>query len=86
MLGTFFGSRGPIAGIGVGFIMTGALLKGFIPMQVLVATPLPLPDVSAGLALGTSLPSVWPVPVIATSIWVIIMTTVALWRFRKEEF
>ena len=34
MLGTFYNSRGPIAGIGIGFIMAGLLLKGFIPMQV----------------------------------------------------
>ena len=44
------------------------------------------PDVSAGLALGTSLPPIWPVLVIDTSIWIIIMTAVALWRFGKEEF
>jgi ABC-2 type transport system permease protein len=86
MLGTFYSSRGPIAGIGIGFIMTGLLLKGFIPMPVLIVTPWPLPDVSAGLALGNSLPPIWPVPVIATSIWIIVITAVALWRFGKEEF
>jgi len=86
MLGTFFSSRGPIAGIGIAFIMTGLLLKGFIPMQILIATPWPLPDVSAGLALGTELPSVWPIPIIATGIWILVMTTVALWRFEREEF
>lgn len=86
MLGTFFGSRGPIAGIGIGFIMTGMLLKGFIPMQVLVATPWPLADIAGGLALGTELPSVWPIPIIATGIWIAVMTAVALWRFGREEF
>jgi len=86
MLGTFFSSRGPIAGIGIAFIMTGLLLKGFIPMQVLIATPWPLPDVSAGLALGSELPSVWPIPIIATGIWIVVMTAVALWRFGREEF
>jgi ABC-type transport system involved in multi-copper enzyme maturation permease subunit len=86
MLGTFFSSRGPIAGIGIGFIMTGLLLKSFIPMQVLIATPWPLPDIAGGLALGTELPSVWPVPVIATIIWIAVMIVVALWRFEREEF
>jgi len=86
MLGTFFNSRGPIAGIGIGFVMTGLLLKGFIPMQVMIATPWPLPDVAGGLALGMELPSIWPVPVIATAGWVIIMIAAALWRFGREEF
>jgi len=86
MLGTFFNSRGPVAGIGIGFIIAGSMFRGLIPMQVLVATPWPLPDVAAGLALGTSLPSIWPVPIITTCIWILVMTAVALWRFEREEF
>lgn len=86
MLGTFFSSRGPIAGIGIGFIMTGLLLKSFIPLMVMIVTPWPLPDVAAGLALGTELPSVWPIPIVATSIWIVVMTAAALWRFGREEF
>ena len=86
MLGTFFNSRGPIAGIGIAIIMTGLTLKGFIPFPVLIVTPWPLGDVAAGLALGTELPSVWPVPIIATGIAIIVMTAVALWRFEREEF
>jgi ABC-2 type transport system permease protein len=86
MLGTFTNSRGPIAGIGIGFIMTGLLLKGFIPSQVLIVTPWPLTDVAAGLALGTDLPSIWLVPVLATAFWIVAMTVAALWRFGREEF
>lgn len=86
MLGTFFSSRGPIAGIGIVFIMTGLLLNGFIPFQVLIVTPWPLPDVATGLALGSELPPVWPVPIIAVAGWIVVMTAVALWRFGREEF
>jgi len=86
MLGAFYNSRGPIAGIGIGFVMTGLLLKGFIPMQVLIATPWPLPDVAGVLALGAELPSIWPVPIITTAFWIVVMTVVALWRFEREEF
>ena len=86
MLGTFFSGRGPIAGIGIGFILTGMLLKGFIPMQVLIVTPWVLQDVASGLALGTSLPAVWTIPIIATAIWIIVMTAIGLWRFNREEF
>jgi ABC-2 type transport system permease protein len=86
MLGTFFSSRGPVAGIGIAFIMTGLMLDSFIPFQVLIVTPWPLADIAGGLTLGSDLPSVWPVPIIATTIWIIVMTALALWRFGREEF
>jgi ABC-2 type transport system permease protein len=86
MLGTFFNSRGPVAGIGIAFIMTGLMLDSFIPFQVLIVTPWPLADIAGGLTLGTDLPSIWPVPIIATSIWIVVMTALALWRFEREEF
>jgi ABC-2 type transport system permease protein len=86
MLGTFFNSRGPVAGVGIAFIMTGLMLDSFIPFQVLIVTPWPLADIAGGLTLGSDLPSVWPVPIIATSIWIVVMTALALWRFGREEF
>lgn len=86
MLGTFFNSRGPIAGIGIGMTMAGLLLKNFIPMQVMITTPWPLPDIAGGLALGLELPSVWPIPVMATAILTLVMVILALWRFGREEF
>lgn len=86
MLGTFFNTHGPIAGIGIAFIMIGLLLKGFIPLAVMIFTPWPLPDLSGALALGLPLPSVWFVPILTTSVWIVVMTAVALWRFGREEF
>ena len=32
MLGTFYNSRGPIAGIGITFIMVGLMLKWLYPL------------------------------------------------------
>jgi ABC-2 type transport system permease protein len=86
MLGTFFNSRGPIAAIGIGFIMTGLLLSNMIPLKVIIFTPWPLPDLSSALALGMPLPSVWFVPIVATSLYIVVMMALALWRFRREEF
>jgi ABC-2 type transport system permease protein len=86
MLGTFFSSRGPIAGIGIALIMIGLMLKGFIPLQIMIFTPWPLPDLSSAIALGMPLPSVWFVPLLVTGIWIVVMTIVALLRFRREEF
>ncbi len=86
MLGTLFSSRGPIAGIGIAFIMTGTLLKGMIPLSVSIFTPWLFWDLSSAIALKMPLPSVWFVPIVATSVWIVVMTAVALWRFEREEF
>ena len=86
MLGTLFSSRGPITGIGMAAILSGFLLKGFIPQEVMVVTPWPLADIASGLALEMPLPSIWFVPVVATGVWVLLMLAVALWRFNREEF
>jgi ABC-2 type transport system permease protein len=86
MLGTLFSSRGPIAGIGISIILSGLLLKGLFPLEILAVTPWLLPDLSGAIALQMPLPSIWFVPILATSIWIIVMLAVALWRFGREEF
>lgn len=86
MLGTIFNSRGPIAGIGIAFVMTGLLLKAMIPMPVLMVMPWLLPDLSSALALAMPLPPNWYVPIVAVIGWIVVMTAVALWRFSREEF
>jgi ABC-2 type transport system permease protein len=86
MLGTILGSRGAITGIGIAFILSGMLLKGFIPLAVMAITPWLLPDIAAALTLGTPLPSIWFVPIVAVIGWIVVMTAVALWRFGREEF
>lgn len=86
MLGTFFTSRGPVTGIGIGFILSGMLFKGFLPLVVMVITPWLLPQIGNALIFGLPLPSIWFVPIAVTTIWIVIMTVLALWRFGREEF
>jgi ABC-2 type transport system permease protein len=86
MAGTLFNSRGAIAGLGIGFLMGGFALKNLLPPIYLIATPWLLSDIGSALALGQSLPPYWFVPIIATSVEIVIMLTVALWRFQREEF
>ncbi|HSL45038.1 MAG TPA: hypothetical protein VK897_16520 [Anaerolineales bacterium] len=86
MLGTFYNSRGPVAGIGIAVILIGMMLKGLIPQQIMILTPWPLADLAGPLALGMELPSVWPVPIVATAFWIVVMIVAALWRFGREEF
>jgi len=86
MLGTIFNSRGPITGIGVGILLVGLLLNGMFPLEIQAVTPWLLPDVGVGLALQQPLPDIWFVPVVASAIWIVVFSVVALWRFRREEF
>ncbi|MGD2047992.1 MAG: ABC transporter permease subunit [Chloroflexota bacterium] len=86
MLGTVFNSRGPIIGIGIAIILAGIFFKGMFPPAVLVVTPWLLPDISAGVALGTPLPENWLVHVAITGGWILVFSAVALWRFSREEF
>jgi len=86
MLGTIFNSRGPITGIGVGILLVGLLLNGMFPLEIQAVTPWLLPDVGVGLALQQPLPDIWFVPVVASAIWIVVFSVVALWRFGREEF
>jgi hypothetical protein len=86
MLGTFFSSRGPVAGIGIAVALGGMLLKGLVPRPVLMVTPWPFDDLSGALAGGLPLPANWYVPLLATGGWIVVLLAVALWRFNREEF
>ena len=86
MLGTIFNGRGSVTGIGLGFLFGGMLLIEFMPQWLVLIFPWPLKDVATGLVMGQTLPSIWPIPVIATFVWILIFIGVSLWRFNREEF
>lgn len=86
MLGTLFGTRGPVAAIGIGIFLAGLLLKGLLPLPILMVTPWALPDLSTALALQMNLPVSLMIPVAAIAGWSVLFLTVALWRFNREEF
>jgi ABC-2 type transport system permease protein len=86
MLGTLFGGRGPIIAIPITILMIGFAFQGMIPMQVMLVSPWPLEQVASGLATGTALPAEWPMPVMATAAYTVLMLAVALIRFAREEF
>jgi ABC-2 type transport system permease protein len=86
MLGVLFNNRGPITGVGIGLLLAGMLLNGIFPLELQMITPWMLPDVGVGLAFQQPLPDIWPIPVVACVVWVVVFTAVALWRFGREEF
>jgi ABC-2 type transport system permease protein len=86
LLGTLFTTRGPIAGIAMGVLFAGFLLPNVLPQAAVLAFPWMLKDLAVGLVLGSALPAVWPIPVVATALWTALFIGVALWRFGREEF
>ena len=86
-LGAFFDSRGPIMGIGIMVVMIQDLLAGFLG-SYLPWFPNILPKMlnvgSIMLNRGQSLPTA--LPIIATAVYTIVLTGLAIWRFKRTEF
>lgn len=86
MLGSIFNSRGPVIGISMTLLLAGMLLKNLVPLELQTITPWLLPDVGGGLAMQQTLPDIWFIPVVASAIWTVVFSVIALWRFSREEF
>ena len=85
-LGTVFRGRGPVAGIGIGLLLTGQFFAGMLPLPLVIVTPWLLGDVATSIALGTALEFNGAIPVVATVITTTALVLTALWRFGREEF
>lgn len=85
-LGAAFRGRGPVAGIGITFILMGQFFKGMLPLSVVLATPWPLGDVASSFVLGIAPDFSRMIPIVATSIAALMFIAVAVWRFDREEF
>jgi ABC-2 type transport system permease protein len=86
LLGTLFDTRGPIGGIAMGLLFVGFLPPSLVPQAAMLALPWTLKDSAVGLVLGSALPAVWIIPVVATLLWIALFLGVALGRFGREEF
>jgi len=89
MLGVFFNSRGAMLGIVFGFMFAGQILPNLWPDSALIF-PWVLSSIALLLALGSDAPQalspVMMMPVIATALWIMLFTALAIWRFGREEF
>jgi ABC-2 type transport system permease protein len=86
LLGTIYNNRGPIGGIAMGVPFAGFLPPNLVPQAAMMALPWTLSKSAIGLVLGSQLPPVWIIPVVATALWIAVFMGVALWRFGREEF
>ncbi|TFH15189.1 hypothetical protein E4H04_08840 [Candidatus Bathyarchaeota archaeon] len=86
-LGAFFNSRGPIMGIGLMTVMIQDILSGFLG-SYLPWFPNVLPRMlnigSIMLTKEQSLPTY--LPIIATAVYIVVLTGLAIWRFKRTEF
>ncbi len=85
LLGTLFNARGPIAGLGIGFLMSGQIVPNFLP-QLSAYFPWQLPGTAAGLVLGQQVPAGAFIAIGTTIMWTVLFIAAALWRFGREEF
>lgn len=92
MLGALFKDRGGVIGIPMAILFGYQILMGILPFLGEImpwALTMPL-DQRAGSSLamavvmGQALPSV--TPIIATALWCVVFTVVAVWRFNRDEF
>jgi len=86
MLGTVFGSRGPVAGVALGFWISGAILPNFLPPFVIMLTPWPLAQAAGAIAMWKPVPIPLWVPATMTAVMTVLWVLIALWRFEREEF
>ena len=86
MLGTLFESRIPILGIALGMVMGGSLIGGII-QPLMYVMPWTLGKIASLIADGQTIPNgiLWP-PLIASLLWSVVFTLIALAKFEKKEF
>lgn len=91
LLGTFFESRGAVIGIPMLlifgyqiFIGLAPWLAKIMPWNLTIDLPPEMPSLAVALANGQTLPTT--MPLIATLLWALLFTVVALWRFDRQEF
>lgn len=90
MLGTLFNDRGPVIAIPVGvlfgaqFLMSNlGSLASFTPWPLIYPLGTDQPIVIQAM-MGQPLTTI--TPILATIGWIVVFVSVAVWRFRREEF
>lgn len=86
MLGTIFNSRAPILGIALGVAMGGSLIGGLI-QQLMYVMPWALGKMAALVADSQPVPAelLWA-PLVASLLWSMVFTVVAIVKFERMEF
>lgn len=95
VLATLFNGRGPVLGITLLVLISGPL--GLIAQPILDSLPwlmdvmpwrliMPLTDAPLAGYLAMGAPPPTTTPIVATALWCVLFTGVAIWRLSREEF
>ncbi|MGE0439287.1 MAG: ABC transporter permease [Gemmatimonadales bacterium] len=85
-LGTVFGSRGPVAGVALGFWIGGQILINYLPKWFVLAMPWLITNAASKVARWEAAPvPVW-IPVASSAALAVGLVLAAVWRFGREEF
>jgi ABC-2 type transport system permease protein len=85
-LGTLFNGRGPVAGLGITFILTGQFFNGMLPEWLVLRTPWTLGNVATSFGVTTPLDWSRTTPIVATAVATVALCALAVWRFGRDEF
>ena len=78
----------------MGHLEIGRLADGALVVTLVVGQPgrrkrrrrRSLPALVSALVQGETLPAIWPVPILAMSLYTVLLIGLAIWRFNREEF
>lgn len=87
LVGTLFNNRKMVLLVGITFFIVEQLLQSLLPPEIIISKiALPGPDISISEALMRGVPifSIWPI--IIAIVFCIIFVSLAIWRFKREEF
>ncbi|MEE4195122.1 MAG: ABC transporter permease subunit [Anaerolineae bacterium] len=86
LLGTIFNNRGPVLAIALGSAIGGGVLASIFKPLILIM-PWAMPKLAPLTANGQPFPEeIGILPVIATAIWCLVFTILAVAKFEKTEF
>lgn len=85
MLGAIFEQRGALLGIAVGVLLGGLIASQFTPL-VSYFLPVNMADIALAVVQKQPLPLAAVSQLVATGVWSLLFTSVALWVFGREEF
>jgi hypothetical protein len=75
-----------VAGAGITLVLMGQFFKGMLPLPLVVITPWLLGDTAASFPIHAIPEFDRVVPLIAVAIEIVVLGSLALWRFNHEEF
>ncbi len=86
LFGTLLQSRGAVAGVSLGFWISGNILPNLVPAWVVGLMPWTFTQAAANIALWRPVPVRLWVAALSCAVLAVTFVVLAMWRFEREEF